>query len=86
MENNIVACRAVSWQQLQTGSHNNSPHATKYSGACQRVIRRTTGARIQQLEGSCQSDRSVLLDDVTRQLLVKTLQAGKDLVVCLSDF
>lgn len=27
MENNIVACRAISWQQLQTSSHNNSPRA-----------------------------------------------------------
>jgi hypothetical protein len=58
---------------------NGSPvgNEVSYSGACQEVVRRTTGAGIQQLEGSCHSDRTGLLEDVTRQLSVKTYRLEK---------
>jgi hypothetical protein len=58
-----------------------------YGGPCQGVIRRTTGARIGSWKGAAiqtglqpGSRGTAIIGAVTRQLLVKTLWAGKDLV------
>jgi hypothetical protein len=75
-----------------TNKHNNrgiAQNGVFYGGPCRKVIRRTTGARIQAVvreqpfrqNFSTEAEKYPLLEAFTRQLLVKTLQAGKDLAV-----